>query len=594
MENVIVSFTSYPKRIGTVHKVLDSIIHQTVLPDKIVLYLSSSEFEGFGSLPDFSKYKSYGFEIQWNEENLKSHKKWFYAFQEYEQGIVITIDDDILYHNRMLETLLHYHECFPDCVIARNVHLISCNDDGTIAPYESWCGWCGGYAGVPRMDLEAVGNAGILYPTYLFHNTEIFKKDIFMGKCQYADDLWMKVMEVYLGIPTVLTEERWGDSVLKEHQVSCLFENHNKNGGNDRQLESLLELYPYTRQKELLIDSIFADGHVYCKDVKIIEEREMEEIITELKDKLSNYGEFLVYGAGDVGRRIYSLLQGNGEELIKAFIVKNPVDNVRKIKSIEVKNYKEFIDDRKKILIALFDDEKTKEVLIELVNEGINKDRIVTLNTYEKEILMSRIRPFFDSGAYWEERYQRGGSSGAGSYNRLAEFKAEVINSFVKENNIEKVIEWGCGDGNQLTLAEYPAYIGFDVSQQAVKLCKERFSEDSTKKFIWCGDNSFKNEYQGDLAMSLDVIYHLTEDEVYGSYMERLFSSSKKYVCIYSSNFEREMAIHVKNRKFTDWIEENLKDQWELLKTVPNKYPYSEDDPDNTSWSDFYFYIKRE
>ena len=41
------------------------------------------------------------------------------------------------------------------------------------------------------------------------------------------------------------------------------------------------------------------------------------------------------------------------------------------------------------------------------------------------------VKSFAGSAAYWEERYRRGGNSGAGSYGKLAEFKAEVINDFV-------------------------------------------------------------------------------------------------------------------------------------------------------------------
>jgi hypothetical protein len=48
------------------------------------------------------------------------------------------------------------------------------------------------------------------------------------------------------------------------------------------------------------------------------------------------------------------------------------------------------------------------------------------------------------SAKYWEQRYQRGGNSGAGSYDNLAKFKAKILNNFVKENHIKSVIEWGC------------------------------------------------------------------------------------------------------------------------------------------------------
>ncbi|GAJ08100.1 unnamed protein product, partial [marine sediment metagenome] len=57
---------------------------------------------------------------------------------------------------------------------------------------------------------------------------------------------------------------------------------------------------------------------------------------------------------------------------------------------------------------------------------------------------------FSGSREYWESRYAGGGTSGAGSYGKPAEFKAQVLNSFVKDNGISSVIEFGCGDGNQL------------------------------------------------------------------------------------------------------------------------------------------------
>ncbi|MBI9084342.1 MAG: hypothetical protein JEZ11_12140 [Desulfobacterales bacterium] len=72
---------------------------------------------------------------------------------------------------------------------------------------------------------------------------------------------------------------------------------------------------------------------------------------------------------------------------------------------------------------------------------------------------------------YWERRYAQGGTSGAGSYGRLAEFKAEVLNTFVEERGVQNIIEFGCGDGNQLSLAKYPSYVGLDASKTAVTQC---------------------------------------------------------------------------------------------------------------------------
>ena len=194
------------------------------------------------------------------------------------------------------------------------------------------------------------------------------------------------------------------------------------------------------------------------------------------------------------------------------------------------------------------------------------------------------------SADYWQKRYLSGNNSGIGSYNRLAEFKAEVINKFVKENNIASVIEWGCGDGNQLSYANYPSYVGFDVAKEAIKICKKKYKNDRSKKFVWCGDKKFSTDIKADLVLSLDVLYHLIEDDTFDLYMRRLFDSSRKYVCIYSCNDDDDgFCIHVKHRKFTDWIDKNCSDKWELISYIKNKYPYSIEDAE-TSWSDFYFY----
>jgi len=202
-------------------------------------------------------------------------------------------------------------------------------------------------------------------------------------------------------------------------------------------------------------------------------------------------------------------------------------------------------------------------------------------------------QPFTGTASYWQDRYNKGGTSGTGSYGRLCEYKAEIINTFVEKRAIADVIEFGCGDGNQLTRAQYKAYLGFDVSDKAVGMCQRAFATDSTKNFKHMKEYA---DEKADLGLSLDVIYHLIEDEVFDAYMRRLFEASKHYVIIYASNDEKLNANygghHVKHRKFTDWIDRNARD-WQFIECVPNRYPFIALDPDNTSLSDFYFYQKK-
>ena len=193
----------------------------------------------------------------------------------------------------------------------------------------------------------------------------------------------------------------------------------------------------------------------------------------------------------------------------------------------------------------------------------------------------------FSSKDYWENRYSHGGTSGTGSYHRLAAFKAEIINGFITEHQVSSIIEWGCGDGNQLGLFLPVQYIGYDVSKTAVEICQKKY-HGSNKSFIWYDGTRQKAEKK-ELGLSLDVIYHLIEDDVFENYMYNLFTNSSKYVCIYSSNDNFDVGLYQKNRKFTDYVQAKFP-QWKLIDYIENRYPFDFQDPDHTSSSDFYFY----
>lgn len=197
--------------------------------------------------------------------------------------------------------------------------------------------------------------------------------------------------------------------------------------------------------------------------------------------------------------------------------------------------------------------------------------------------------PFSGSAAYWEERYAVGGDSGVGSYGMFAEFKAEVLNEFVATHHLRTVIEFGCGDGNQLGLAEYPEYVGFDVSSKAISKCEEVFGADPHKSF------RLMKDYNGEVAnlvLSLDVIYHLVEDDIFENYMRVLFGASDRYVIIYSSDSNDSRRPtgphHVRHRKFTTWVSENLY-SWKLMRHLPNRYPY-QGDYRQGSFAEFFIY----
>lgn len=199
-------------------------------------------------------------------------------------------------------------------------------------------------------------------------------------------------------------------------------------------------------------------------------------------------------------------------------------------------------------------------------------------------------KEFTTSEQYWIKRYEQGGNSGAGSYNNLAAFKGEVLNNFVTRQNIKSVVELGCGDGNQLTYFKFPSYIGFDVSEIAIGQCQTLFDNDPSKQFFHISQAA---NYQAELSLSLDVIYHLIEDETYQVYMAELFDASTHYVIIYACDNDQQLdyAPHVKTRKFTDWIKEYRPD-FQLIEHIPNRFPLEADKNSSTSFSDFFIYQK--
>jgi len=204
---------------------------------------------------------------------------------------------------------------------------------------------------------------------------------------------------------------------------------------------------------------------------------------------------------------------------------------------------------------------------------------------------MRRQLGFKGSAAYWDARYRAGGTSGAGSYGRLAAFKAEVLNEFVLSRGIRTIVEFGCGDGAQLALAAYPDYVGVDVSPAAVRLCTERFAGDPTKRFL-LADTLPKPFGPFDLALSLDVIYHLVENATFEAYMRGLFAAAGSHVVIYASDRDQPgPSPHVRHRAFTPWVALHRPD-WRYAGRVPNQYPFDPADPDETSFADFHFFEK--
>jgi SAM-dependent methyltransferase len=201
---------------------------------------------------------------------------------------------------------------------------------------------------------------------------------------------------------------------------------------------------------------------------------------------------------------------------------------------------------------------------------------------------------FRGSHDYWDRRYEAGGDSGVGSTGALAAFKADFLNDFVAREHVGSVIELGCGDGRQLALSRYPSYIGLDVARDAIQRCKKAFGADETKSFFLYDPDCFVDHagvFRTDLALSLDVVFHLVEDAVFEQHMRHLFDAGRRFVVVYSSDFDGPgMAAHVRHRNVSAWVASHLP-AWERTSVVEN--PHTEHDDGTPTIAKFLVFERR-
>jgi len=108
-EHLVVSMTSWKKRIGHVKDVVNRVFNGTVVPWRIVLNLSTDEFPGkWSDLPAELvelQEKNRLFEIHWVKYDTKPYKKLIPSLIRFPNDAIVTVDDDIEYPLNFCETL---------------------------------------------------------------------------------------------------------------------------------------------------------------------------------------------------------------------------------------------------------------------------------------------------------------------------------------------------------------------------------------------------------------------------------------------------------------------------------------------------------
>jgi glycosyltransferase involved in cell wall biosynthesis len=251
---LIVSLTTYPKRIGLIPQVLESLYEQTRTPDEIILWLASEQFpEGETALPErLLELKEQGkLAIRWCDD-LKAHKKYFFAMQEYPEDLIVTVDDDLTYSRNTLSSLYSGYLLYPEAVSTVRAHLIMLDENRQIMPYQSWIQETDACIHEPSMQLMATGGAGVLYPPHLFRK-EFFDPQAIMENSPYADDLWLKAMQLASDVPVVVVRPHEQLRYLPGSQEDALCLINVQQNQNDVQLENIIRWMDRTLEPGLFM-----------------------------------------------------------------------------------------------------------------------------------------------------------------------------------------------------------------------------------------------------------------------------------------------------------------------------------------------------
>ena len=237
-QKLIVSLTSFPARIDTVWLTIESLFQQTLKADDIILWLAEDQFESKESLPQtLLDAEKRGLTIRFCDD-LRSHKKYFYAMQEYPEELIVLADDDAFYPRDMLAKLFSLHEKYPKDIISSTSAVTTTGYHSVPSQWHA-----------PKMEqvllhsyiAQPFTGSGTLYPPKSL-DSRVFQKELICLLCPFADDLWLFFMALGAHTPvTVFHPYRDIPMMIDGTSASSLWQINGRDMQNDVQWRAILD-----------------------------------------------------------------------------------------------------------------------------------------------------------------------------------------------------------------------------------------------------------------------------------------------------------------------------------------------------------------
>lgn len=200
----VVSLTSFPARISTLHFVIQSLVEQTLRPREIHLWLGADEIPARHWLPKaLLAFEAQGLHVHFVPRTRHQYDKYLHNAALNKDRPFVIVDDDVIYPPESMQRLLETHASNPDSIVANRCHLMGWSVGGGFAPYASWKR----EVQVDRPSLLAfpTGAGGVLYPAGFLCQPAVTDEEGLLAHAPYADDIWLKACALARRVPTMST-----------------------------------------------------------------------------------------------------------------------------------------------------------------------------------------------------------------------------------------------------------------------------------------------------------------------------------------------------------------------------------------------------
>jgi hypothetical protein len=184
---VIASLTTYSPRISRSWMAIETLLRQSVRPERLVLVLNTEEFPSKKLPRRIARQTRRGLEILWAHRNGRSHDKLIPVRAAFPQTTIVTFDDDKFFPRDLLEKLTEASEQSPGEVVgARGWEVRRTEEDNDI---HFGAGWTRATPRSSGQHLFLPGGNGCLYPYDSLHPL-VDDLDEALRVTPTADDVW--------------------------------------------------------------------------------------------------------------------------------------------------------------------------------------------------------------------------------------------------------------------------------------------------------------------------------------------------------------------------------------------------------------------